>query len=841
MSKPAPPNYIAGLGRGASGFTTRSDIGPARESADDGAAALAAAQAATEGRGPRGRDGNGDGDDGDAARYQDPDNEMGLFNTAPYEADDEEADRIYAEVEARMDERRKSRREAREQEELEKYRRDRPNIQQQFADLKRDLSSLSQDDWAAIPEVGDLVRKKGKKVKTMSDRQTAVPDSILLGAASRLQSANSVDSSVSAADPSGTMTDFAQFGQARDKVLGLKLDQISDSVSGQTTIDPKGYLTDLSSVVVKSDSEISDIKKARMLLRSVTTTNPKHAPGWIAAARLEEVAGKIAAAREILSKGCEECPKSEDIWLEAVRINTKENAKIILGNAVRQLPHSVKIWLRARDLETEVRAQKLVLRRAIESIPNSVKLWKAAVSLEEDPDDARTLLSRAVECVPLSVELWIALARLESYENARKVLNKARQSIPTSHEIWVSAAKLEEHNKNTPMVGKVIDRSIAKLMSVGSNLEREQWLAEAEAAEKEGFVAVAQAIVKATIGMGIEDEDRKATWMEDAEACITRSSIETAPFLEKEHGTPAALEELLARAVRYCPQAEVLWLMGAKEKWIAGDVEAARGILEQAFLANPDSEQIWLAAIKLEVETGEHERARVLLGDARKSANTERVWMKGLKQFPAFDKLWMIKGQILHADQGNIAAAREAYAQGLKRAPKSVPLWLLASRLEEDAGLPVKARATLERARLLNPNVPELWCEALWSQMIATEARPQRRARSVDALKKCENDPVVVTTVAQLFWAERKLDKARSWFNRAIKTNPDLGDTWGWLLKFEKMHGTAEQVDDVVQRCVAAEPRHGEVWQSVSKSMRHVGAKTDEILSLVAARLESIF
>jgi pre-mRNA-processing factor 6 len=32
IGKPAPPNYVAGLGRGATGFTTRSDIGPARES-----------------------------------------------------------------------------------------------------------------------------------------------------------------------------------------------------------------------------------------------------------------------------------------------------------------------------------------------------------------------------------------------------------------------------------------------------------------------------------------------------------------------------------------------------------------------------------------------------------------------------------------------------------------------------------------------------------------------------------------------------------------------------------------------------------------------------------------
>jgi pre-mRNA-processing factor 6 len=61
--------------------------------------------------------------------------------------------------------------------------------------------------------------------------------------------------------------------------LGLKLDQVSDSVSGQTTIDPKGYLTDMSSIALKSDAEISDIKKARTLLKSVTVSNPKHAPG----------------------------------------------------------------------------------------------------------------------------------------------------------------------------------------------------------------------------------------------------------------------------------------------------------------------------------------------------------------------------------------------------------------------------------------------------------------------------------------------------------------------------------------------------------------------------------
>ena len=36
----------------------------------------------------------------------------------------------------------------------------------------------------------------------------------------------------------------------------------------------------------------------------------------------------------------------------------------------------------------------------------------------------------------------------------------------------------------------------------------------------------------------------------------------------------------------------MLWPMLAKEKLLAGNVPAAREILEQAFIANPESEQI---------------------------------------------------------------------------------------------------------------------------------------------------------------------------------------------------------------------------------------------------------
>lgn len=84
----------------------------------------------------------------------------------------------------------------------------------------------------------------------------------------------------------------------------------------------------------------------------------------------------------------------------------------------------------------------------------------------------------------------------------------------------------------------------------------------------------------------------------------------------------------------------------------------------------------------------------------------------------------------------------------------------------------------LEKARVRNPQCPDLWLEAvrvevhsgkknigltlmakamqecpssgiLWAESIFLEARPQRKTKSVDALKKCEHDPHVLLAVAK--------------------------------------------------------------------------------------------
>jgi pre-mRNA-processing factor 6 len=113
LSQQAPENYVAGLGRGATGFTTRSDLGPARSGpSEDQIKEALAKRAAQLGLGPDGAKPAADEEkDDEPDRYdQDPDNEVGLFSGGQYDRDDDEADRIYQEVDEKMDKRRRIRR-----------------------------------------------------------------------------------------------------------------------------------------------------------------------------------------------------------------------------------------------------------------------------------------------------------------------------------------------------------------------------------------------------------------------------------------------------------------------------------------------------------------------------------------------------------------------------------------------------------------------------------------------------------------------------------------------------------------------------------------------------------
>jgi len=247
-----------------------------------------------------------------------------------------------------------------------------------------------------------------------------------------------------------------------------------------------------------SANTINDFKKARLLLKSVINSNSKHVPGWIAAARVEELDGKLNEARNIIAQAAQNIFDSEDIWLEAARLHPPEQSKLILSKAISHITNSEKLWTAAAKRENEKERKIKVLRKALEYIPHSESLWKQAIELENE-QDAKILLERAVECVPNVVEIWLALAKLEDYENAKDVLNRARLAIPTDHTIWIHAAKLEEAQNNQnheEMIEILINRCIKTLSNNGINLSRDQWIREAENCESSGSIKTCQAIIK---------------------------------------------------------------------------------------------------------------------------------------------------------------------------------------------------------------------------------------------------------------------------------------------------------------------------------------------------------
>ena len=71
--------------------------------------------------------------------------------------------------------------------------------------------------------------------------------------------------------------------------------------------------------------------------------------------------------------------------------------------------------------------------------------------------------------------------------------------------------------------------------------------------------------------------------------------------------------------------------------------------------------------------------------------------------------------------------------------------------------------------------------------------------QSPPSFHRCDNDPRIIASIAALFASDRKVDKARSWFNRACTLDPDIGDHWAAYYRFEAQHGGDEMAAAVAE------------------------------------------
>jgi pre-mRNA-processing factor 6 len=174
---------------------------------------------------------------------------------------------------------------------------------------------------------------------------------------------------------------------------------------------------------------------------------------------------------------------------------------------------------------------------------------------------------------------------------------------------------------------------------------------------------------------------------------------------------------------------------------------------------------------------------------------------------------------------------------------------LESTRLERRAGNAGLAETFLAKALQECPDSGSLLAEDIYHA-----PRVKKKSKSSHAIQRSPEDPLVICAVATFFASERKTDKARKWFSRAVVLNPDDGDSWARYYAFELSAADngigggsnddgaspAHRAQDVKERCVAASPKHGEIWTSVSKEVSNRGKAVGDILELAAAKVQEV-
>lgn len=211
-------------------------------------------------------------------------------------------------------------------------------------EVMKDLTKMSYEDWVSVPEIGDYKYKRNKR----AEKFTPIPDSLIADRLEKEKTGAYADMRINPIETTGSLNtggatngmtstipqSLSQLGQVRGTVLSLNLDNATKGTTTSQAVNKTGYLTALSKLPINSDDDISDLKKARVLMKSIINSDPKNPKGWVAAARVEELDGKLSLARSILANAVEYCPTSEDIWYEAARMEKPDEGKAILAKGL---------------------------------------------------------------------------------------------------------------------------------------------------------------------------------------------------------------------------------------------------------------------------------------------------------------------------------------------------------------------------------------------------------------------------------------------------------------------------------------------------------------------------
>lgn len=646
-----PPGYKAGIGRGATGFTTRADVPLQRAEVSNV---------------PNHPD-----------RFIDADDTGLLGPNTKLAQEEREAERVYGDLNDRLSRRHGKSRRASTPE---------PETPDDAENFKQNLATISIDEWANLPEATDLTRrnKRQRLEEDMEKRSYAVPDSLF---ASNRGFDSSIEVDVEAME-------------AKDNALSARLDFALKTRLGaeETSASPTPALPSL-----------SDTERKQALLETMIKTQPNQPQGYIGLARLHAQAQQFKKARATIHRAMERCPSVAEVWLEALNLHHGTDQQAIMSKAVEAAPKSPDVWRAVIELQPTLESKLQFVHRALEELPENSALWELAVDLES-PEDREDVLSAALDFAP-SANLYLKAAarnpqRLDEAvkmfpSDKRLWLELIRQGVSakkaleaTGTDGWIEIARNCSQEGDLPTMEKIIselqlteedfdklcdsqDHAAAKF--VAQKLPKTPTLylkwAQFEPEILEKAAKEFNDSEDLLISFVKHDPDRATQVFDSENVLLFAGKV----FLD--NGDLERACAVLARTEKADGRSAYVQALVQ-----IGKVDKAKEVVEAASKAFPDYGQLYIQQAALFKDPGALQKASVRL------PKNERIWVALSKMLPD-------------------VRARAILISAQMHCPKNAKLWLTRIQLERKAGR--DAEYLLTKALQECPKDGYLWAEKL--------------------------------------------------------------------------------------------------------------------------------
>ncbi|KAI5962257.1 prp1 [Candida pseudojiufengensis] len=841
LDQEAPPGYVAGVGRGAVGFSTGADFKHELPQVDD------------------------DDDDDDENLINQEINDKGLLVARKRTEEDEEEDKVYEQIEQRL----KRRKTKPQQKQVLSGVKNEPDKRSQFLDLKKDLVALTEDDWMSIPEAGDMTRKNKRQriLDQQSQRLYAVPDQILAGNNGNFGFTRSLNTSNNKSNALSAQLDslLASSRKTQNNGIEKELEQEIMSFDG-----------------VDRDAKYTDLKKSRLIFSSLRKTEPYKSSTWISSSRLEEDAKNFNKAREYIQQGCKMIPGDEDVWLENIRLNEIDTdfAKAISKEALTYCNKSIKLWSKAIDLEMDKKLKKRLVMKALQQLPRNLELWKKILELEDDSEVNMKLLLKAVDLCPHEWDLWLKLIVSSNYNDAKAHLNKARKIFLSDLKVWIQALKTEERENPTEL--SKLNKLAEKAVKDNKLTEPERWYEAALDLSNDGFKNSSRAVLEQFLKYSkfdsnalIAEAQNYNKFHSELSQIILNYVITSDPqnlvvwntlfsILRKSRDFDL-LFNYYKKAIESNPEVVTLYLSFAEDKWkLQKNATEAKSLLCSADdKLNDDS--IKLAIFNMDFLVGDLNNAKLYIHNVIQSEPNRNVkfWYKyiyamqclesdprevlkiiqdAIDIFPDDVELSLKKLQVLINDINDLQTARQFVSSIVDGNQACPALWIKYSEIEAKLGVLIKARSVLEKASTIYPQsvdiaIAQIELEKRSNNVSAVKSltnkfvkkfsfnsyiwylylslipkMSHKKPEFVNALKQTNNSSEMLMFLGQFFWQDGKYSKAKQWLERSLEADIQNGDAWGWMNNYYKSHGT-----DVEKEKFRKE--YEEIFDDINKGM----------------------